>query len=105
MDPIEHNPKKYLELKPRKTNIRGVFGVLSSDDYTRECKDFIESEQVKEEMVERGGGVVFASMLAQKVLQYIQTPLSLLGSGLEMCLNILCNANAFQMFFKNLLRG
>lgn len=103
MDPNEHIPRKCLMLKPRKINILGIFRVLSSNDYTQECDDFIESVEVNEEIVERR--VVFISMLAQKVLQYIEKPLSLLGSGLEMCLNIVCNANNKQMFFKNLLKG
>lgn len=103
MDQNEHNPGECLVLKPRKTNILGIFRVLSSDDYTRECGDFIKSVEVNEEIVERR--IVFASMFVQKVLQYIEKPLSLLGSRLEMCLNILCNANNKQLFFKNLLRG
>lgn len=78
--------------------------MLSSDDYREECRDFIESMEVKEEMVEHRG-VVFASILALKLLQYINKPLSLLGSGLEMCLNILCNTTNFYIFFNNLLRG
>lgn len=94
----------YLELKPRGANILGILRVLSSDDYTEECKGFIKSVEAKEDIAERRG-VVFVSMLAQKLLQYIDKPLSLLGSGVEMSLNILCNTTNFQIFFKNLFRG
>ncbi|KAL1564141.1 triacylglycerol lipase OBL1-like [Salvia divinorum] len=98
MDPITNaeKPRKYLELKPGRTNILGILRVLSSHDYTEDCKDFIES---KEEIMAEQRWVVFASILAQKLLQYIDKPLSLLGLGLEMCLNILCNATNFHTFF------
>ncbi|KAG6421660.1 hypothetical protein SASPL_118217 [Salvia splendens] len=99
MDPISSNaekPRKYLELKPGRTNILGILRALSSHDYTEECKDFIES---KDEIMAEHRWVVFASILAQKLLHYIDKPLSLLGSGLEMFLNILCNATNFHTFF------
>ncbi|XP_057770616.1 triacylglycerol lipase OBL1-like [Salvia miltiorrhiza] len=98
-------PQKYLSLKPGRTNILGIFRVLSSHDYTEECRDFIESAEVKEEEMVEHRVVVFASILAQKLLQYSAKPLSLLGSGLEMCFNILCNNTNFNVFFHNLLRG
>lgn len=102
--PSDESSKNYLELKPRRANIIGIFRVLSSDDFTEECKGFIKSVEAKEEIAEQRG-VVFVSILAQKLLQYIKKPLSLLGSGLEMSLNILCNTTNSQIFFNNLLRG
>ncbi|KAH6781062.1 hypothetical protein C2S52_012299 [Perilla frutescens var. hirtella] len=107
MDPNDDqkNSKKYLELRPRRTNILRIFRVLSSDDYTEECKDFIESAEETKEEVAVYRGVVFVSILAQKLLQYIEKPLSLLGSILELCLNIFCNTSNFQIFFNNLFRG
>ncbi|KAG8384378.1 hypothetical protein BUALT_Bualt04G0111900 [Buddleja alternifolia] len=102
MDPNNHTPQNYLLLKPRKASLLEIFRLLFCDDI--ESKEFIESLNVKRSIIERRG-IIFLSMLAQKVLQYNEKPLSLFGSRFEMCLNILANKSNFSMFLRNFLRG
>ncbi|KAK4416191.1 Lipase [Sesamum alatum] len=49
--------------------------------------------------------IMYIFKLAQMFLQYYEKPLSMIGSGFEMCLNILGNKSNFSTFLNNLFRG
>ncbi|KAL0450351.1 UNVERIFIED_CONTAM: Lipase [Sesamum latifolium] len=49
--------------------------------------------------------IMYIFTLVQTVLQYFEKPLSMFGSGFEMCLNLLGNKSNFSTSLKNLLRG
>ncbi|KAL3646290.1 hypothetical protein CASFOL_011470 [Castilleja foliolosa] len=63
-----------------------------------------ETDKVNGSIVE-SGYVFLLSKLAQKALRYNEKPMSMFGSGFEMCLNVFGNKRNFRLFVNNLLRG
>ncbi|CAI9758810.1 unnamed protein product [Fraxinus pennsylvanica] len=94
--------KKYLVLKTHDASLIDIFHILFTKDI--ESKDFVETLEVKQEILKERG-VIFLSMLSQKILQYNKKTLYLFGSTFEMWLNLLGNKNNFRMFLSALLRG
>ncbi|KDP31939.1 hypothetical protein JCGZ_12400 [Jatropha curcas] len=93
---------RYMILKPEELRLFDLFNILFSSDIGK--RKFLDSAEAKEESFERRW-LIFISIVVQKMLKLFSTPLSFLGSMIEMWLNLLsCNGNFFRLLF-NLLRG
>ncbi|KAJ4714873.1 Lipase, partial [Melia azedarach] len=88
----------YMILRPEEVSIRDLLGILCNCDFAQ--KAFVEFPIGREENLPRRW-LLFISLLAQKVLQRMERPMSWFGSACEMALNILsCNHNFFVLLLR-----
>lgn len=88
---------KYLELKPEEANLFSLCQMLISGNL--ESKKFIDVLRVKKISLKRRA-YICVSVVVQKALQSLATPMAISGSGFEFCLNFVANNEA-----KNILQG
>ncbi|KAJ4840852.1 hypothetical protein Tsubulata_029322, partial [Turnera subulata] len=92
----------HLLLKPEEVSLLDLIKILFSNDL--EQRKFVDSAEAKEESFERRW-LVFVSIVAQKLLQFVSKPLSSMGSLTEMWLNLLSSNLGFGRLLLNVLRG
>ncbi|KAJ4718921.1 Lipase [Melia azedarach] len=97
--------KDFLSLHPEEAGLFDVFLLLFSSDLKK--RNFIESPQELEfritELFQRW--VIFVSIVTQKVLISLRTPLAKLGCAIEMWLNLLSSNGGLLKLLINILRG
>lgn len=86
---------KSLLLKPEEARIWDLLSFLVSGEI--QSKEFIECLKVKETSLKRRG-IIFISVLIQKILQAMSTPLQLSGTILEFWLNFAANNQILSVF-------
>lgn len=92
-------------LKPEEVGLFDLYHILFSSKL--EEKKFVDCPEgtVTEEINFRRRWLIFVSILAQKFLQLVSKPLSVVGSGIETCLNLVSvNRNIFVLTL-NTFRG
>ncbi|XP_065876123.1 triacylglycerol lipase OBL1-like [Euphorbia lathyris] len=93
----------YLILKKEEVKFFDLISILFSSDLGK--RKFIESAEAIEESFERRL-LIFISIVTQKMLQFFSTPLLLIGSLIQIVLNLLnLNGNSILRLFLNLLTG
>ncbi|KAF5752863.1 triacylglycerol acidic lipase TAL3 [Tripterygium wilfordii] len=96
--------KRYMNLKPEEVRFVDLFRILFSVNIDN--KNFVDSKarKTKEDTFDIRW-LIFLSIVAQKLLQFVSKPLSFIGSTLELLLNLLSfNTNIIVLLF-NVLRG
>ncbi|KAL6504633.1 hypothetical protein OROHE_023391 [Orobanche hederae] len=96
--------EKYLVIKPEQASFSDLLRILCSSEL--EKRDFLNTPV-------QGGGltrfrhrwIVFISVLLQKVLLCLKTPLAAVGSAVELFLNLPAANGGYHRLFFNLLRG
>ncbi|KAK9948926.1 hypothetical protein M0R45_004479 [Rubus argutus] len=86
----------FMLLKPEEVGLFDLYHILFSSQL--EEKKFVDCPEgtVTEEINFRRRWLIFVSILAQKFLQLVSKPLSVVGSGIETCLNLVSvNRNIF----------
>ncbi|KAF5738218.1 triacylglycerol acidic lipase TAL3 [Tripterygium wilfordii] len=94
--------RSHMLLKPEEVKFVDLFKILFSSNI--ENRKFVDCKAKKEEKFDRRW-IIFISILAQKVLQFLSTPLSIIGSLFETWLNLLSNNGGFLKLLLNVLRG
>lgn len=89
-------------LKPEEVRFFDLIHILFSSDI--EKRDFVDSSEGKEENFRRRW-LIFVSILAQKFLLFVATPLAAVGSFIEMLLNLLSSNRNLGVLLLNLVRG
>ncbi|KAK1588000.1 hypothetical protein Q3G72_019063 [Acer saccharum] len=95
---ISHN---YMILRPEEVSLCDLIGILVSSDIA--CKAFVKIPTGKEENI-KDRGIMFMSLLGQKLLQSFSVPISKLGSALEMWLNILSSNGNLSLLLLHVLQ-
>ncbi|KAF3438963.1 hypothetical protein FNV43_RR17238 [Rhamnella rubrinervis] len=92
----------YMLLKPEEVKFFDLIHILLAKNI--EKRKFIEAPEGTEENLTRRW-LIFASVVVQKLLQSVSKPLSSVGSGAEMFLNLLPSNGGFGKLVLNFLRG
>ncbi|XP_052200854.1 triacylglycerol lipase OBL1-like [Diospyros lotus] len=99
----QHFCKDYLVLKPEQASIFDLVRILYSSDI--EKRGFIECIEPGNLRAFRRRWLLFVSVLAQKLLLYLEKPMSWTGYIVEMWLNLLSSNGGLGMLLLNLLKG
>ncbi|KAM2640318.1 hypothetical protein TB1_026715 [Malus domestica] len=98
----------YFLLKPEEVGFFDLVHILFSSNVEEgRYADYSKSEgTVTDDTISfRRRWLMFISILAQKFLQLVSKPLSVLGSGIEMCLNLLSSNRNIFVLVLNSFRG
>ncbi|GLU04258.1 hypothetical protein SLE2022_214170 [Rubroshorea leprosula] len=95
----------YLLLKPKEANVFDLVHLLFSSSLL-ERKRFIECPAELPKYTDfRRRWLIFISVLAQKLLLLLNTPMAKTGHALEMCLNLFSSNGGFLRLLRNLFKG
>ncbi|KAA8547100.1 hypothetical protein F0562_003529 [Nyssa sinensis] len=97
----DQTSRKYLVLKPEEASLLDLFHILFSGEI--ESRKFVKCLKVKEKFLERRG-IIFFSVVVQKVLQFTAKPMSWFGSKFELWLNLVSSNNNFGVLLLNLVQ-
>ena len=92
----------YMLLKPEEVKLLDLIHILFAKNI--ENRKFVDAPEGTEENFTRRW-LIFTSVVVQKLLQFVSKPLSSLGSGAEMFLNLLPSNGGFRKLVLNFLRG
>ncbi|KAF5752899.1 putative Alpha/beta-Hydrolases superfamily protein [Tripterygium wilfordii] len=96
--------KRYMNLRPEEVRFVDLFRILFSVNIDN--KNFVDSKarKTKEDTFDVRW-LIFLSIVAQKLLQFVSKPLSFIGSTLEFFLNLLSFNTNILVLLLNVLRG
>lgn len=92
----------YMVLKPEELAFFDLLHILFSSDL--EKRKFVESSYREEEDFGRRW-IIFVSIVVQKFLQSVAKPMSIIGSTIELFLNLLSSNQNLGVLLLNFLRG
>lgn len=92
----------YMLLKPEEVKLFDLIHILFAKNI--EKRKFIDAPEGTEEGFTRRW-LIFASVAVQKLLQFVSKPLTIVGAGVEMFLNLLSSNGGFCRLVLNFLRG
>ncbi|KAB2626465.1 hypothetical protein D8674_020083 [Pyrus ussuriensis x Pyrus communis] len=92
----------YMLLDPSDVGIFDLLHILFSSGLKR--RRFVHSSMDTEDDCDRRW-LIFLSIVVQKLLLFVATPMAMFGRGIEICLNIFSSSQNLVGLFKNLLRG
>ncbi|XP_059623897.1 triacylglycerol lipase OBL1-like [Cornus florida] len=95
--------KNYMLLKPEDVHLFDLIRILFFRDI--EKRKFVNCPEGIHEEPFKFRWLVFVSILAQKALQFVSTPLAWFGNKLEMWLNLLSTNHGFLKLVWNFMRG
>ncbi|XP_061340782.1 triacylglycerol lipase OBL1-like [Gastrolobium bilobum] len=96
-------PNSYMFLKPEDARFRDLLHVLYSRNLGN--RKFVDSHEGSMEESFRQRWLIFVSLMVQKILLFVKTPLSFFGTCVEMLVNMVALNGGFFMMLINLLTG
>ncbi|KAM1315080.1 hypothetical protein ACFX13_019007 [Malus domestica] len=93
---------KYMLLDPNDVGFFDLIHILFSSNLKR--RRFVDSSMDTEDDPDRRW-LIFLSIVVQKLLQFVATPMAMIGRGIELCLNLFSNTQNLVGLLQNLLRG
>ncbi|KAM2529749.1 hypothetical protein PS1_027689 [Malus domestica] len=92
----------YMLLDPSDVGFFDLLHILFSSSLKR--RRFVHSSMDTEDDRDRRW-LIFLSIVVQKLLLFVATPMAMIGRGIEICLNLFSSTQNLVGLFKNLLRG